>query len=109
MGPVFTKPPAVMGRCCASSWTGWGEVLGNVICAETSAGNPVASSPRRVVARRASNMAVSIRGVRENEYRPKGGEGIQKLAMFGVWNSLKDLAVKMQVLRLPSLRYGRSK
>ena len=84
-----------MGRCCASSRTGWGEPVswppvdvgawtvcapaavfwvcwsgcrsrgrgaGAVTCAETGAKIPPAITPRRVVARSASNMEVSIRG-----------------------------------------------
>ena len=27
MGPDLTKPPAVMTRCCESSWMGWGDEM----------------------------------------------------------------------------------
>ena len=72
MGPVFTKPPAVMARCCASSCKGWG---GADLCAPAAglswlAANgamvkrriPAGSSRRQTTPGMAFNMAVSIRG-----------------------------------------------
>src|ERR1700733_10248960 len=84
MGPVFANPPAVMGRCCASridacglavSWPLMGapglasetwdaeleeETPEAATCASTNAEVPTAIRPRKVVVRRAVNMAASI-------------------------------------------------
>src|SRR5580658_8234437 len=73
MGPVLTKPPAVMGLCCGSSmgacgpvscegadfslaWL-WGRAMGVTACAKRRA-----SVPRNLALRRAEDMAPSIRG-----------------------------------------------
>ena len=73
-GPVFTNPPAVIGRICASSWAAWGlspALLvaccngtcfeGGVLCAKRHALNPAAIAILAATAHTHRNMIVSIR------------------------------------------------